>query len=489
MAGAWAQETAAFEDALMHLDRAAERVDVAQPAQRAELLFRLGTAQRNTGRWDEAVVSWEQAIDAYEALDDRESAGRVCEEASYNLGWASRWEEAAAMGRRGIQLLGDQVNTTMARLLAQQGNIIAYAGAPFEDGDQLISRAMAVADKLGDPVVRGHCLFGKAINRTAWMHLAETAEAGLEAAELLRGGNSLWEESAALGFTQIALVLTGRFADARRVEAHLEPLAERLGNIGALLQCRRGRGMADFAESGDVQGLETFGAADLKLVSDAGLPWVNSSYSWLAVARFLAGDWDGAHRYFEKAAAAEPAGALNGLDGGLLFEFLAYAGKGEEALELLDLYGDSNMPSAGRPNTWGQWAAVCCAVEGFFQLGERQRAARCYDVVVGGIRRTRTICVNSADCRLLQRAAAIAATAACRWDDAQQHFEAALQQAADLPHLPEQAHTRRFFAQMLIERDRPGDRVEAGRLAHESADLYRRMGMPKHLAMSETLLP
>jgi len=335
--------------------------------------------------------------------------------------------------------------------------------------------------------VRGHCLFGKAINRTAWMHLAETADAGLEAAELLRGGNSLWEESAALGFTQIALVLTGRFADARRVEAHLEPLAERLGNIGALLQCRRVRGMVDFAESGDVHRLDGFGAADLKFVSDAGLPWVNSSYSWLAVARFLAGDWDGARRHFENAAAAEPAGALRGLDSGLLFEFLAYAGHREEALAMLELDGATDRAIAGRPNTWGQWAVVCCAVEGLFQFGERERAARCYDVIVDGLGRTGTICVNSADCRLFQRSAAIAATAARRWDDAQRHFQAALHQAADLPHVPEQAHTRRFFAQMLLERNRPGDRVQAGGLAGEAADLYRRMDMPRHLAMAEAL--
>ena len=69
------------------------------------------------------------------------------------------------------------------------------------------------------------------------------------------------------------------------------------------------------------------------------------------------------------------------------------------------------------------------------------------------------------------------------WDDAEAHFRTALGQADELPHLPEQAHTRRFFAQMLLERDGSGDRAEAVRMAGQAADLYRQMGMPRHLAM------
>ncbi|MDQ3944070.1 MAG: AAA family ATPase [Actinomycetota bacterium] len=489
MAGQRALETVAFEDALTHLERAAERSELGTPSERAELLFRLGTARRNTGRWDEAVETWKEAVDAYELMGDPEAAGRICQEASYSLGWSSRWEEATAIGQRGIDLLGDEVSATRARLLAQQGNIMAYAGVPFEVGDALITRALALADELGDPAVRGHCLFGKAINRTAWMYLVECAEAGLEAAGLLRAANSLWEESAVLGFTQVALALTGQFAEARRVEAHLEPLAERLGNIGALLQCRRARGMVHFAETGDLDALEAFGRADLKLASDAGLPWVDSSYSWLGLARFLRGDWDGALGHFEQAAACEPPGALNGLDRALLVEFLAYSGDRERVLAMLDEGEDNRMPTPSQRNSWGRWAMLVSAVEGLFVSGERDRAGDYYDLVVECLERTEVVCANSADCRLLERAAGIAAMAGRCWDDAEGHFRTALRQAEELPHRPEAAHTRRFFAQMLLERDGPGDRAEATQLVNEAEALYRRMGMPKHLAMVETLSP
>lgn len=68
------------------------------------------------------------------------------------------------------------------------------------------------------------------------------------------------------------------------------------------------------------------------------------------------------------------------------------------------------------------------------------------------------------------------------------HFRIALRQAEELPHLPEQAHTRRFFAGMLLERDGPGDRAEATRMATEAADLYRHMGMPRHVELAAGLL-
>jgi hypothetical protein len=66
-----------------------------------------------------------------------------------------------------------------------------------------------------------------------------------------------------------------------------------------------------------------------------------------------------------------------------------------------------------------------------------------------------------ADCRLVERAAGIAADAARRFDVAQRHFETALRQAATLPHRPEEAHTRRWYARMLLDRDGPGDRQRA----------------------------
>jgi tetratricopeptide (TPR) repeat protein len=487
MAGRWAQEAAAFEEALSYLEAATERMESATPAERANLLFRLGTARRTNGQWDEAIETWKEAVDAYEAIGDAEAAGHVCAEAAYSLGWASRWDEGAAIAQRGIDLLGDRLSATRARLLAQQGFVMGYAGVPFEVGDALLTQALAIAEELGDPALRGSCLLGKSANRFAWMRRKECAEAGLEAGDLLRAAGSLWEESAVLAFA-VGLVGAGRFGDAHILEAHLEPLAERLGNVPAILQSRRAKhGMVEYAETGDLDALEAFAWRDLKFASENGLPWVSNSHSWLGLAFFLKGDWDKARYHFETAAACEPPGNLNGWDRALLFEFRAYAADRDVALAMFNDTENDRMPVPGQPNGWGPWAMLLCAVEGLYLLDERDWAGRYYELVVECIEGTQTICAGFHDSRLLQRTAGIAAAAARRCDAAVVHFRMAMRQAEELPHVAEQAHTRRFFGQMLLERNGPGDRVEAGRLLAEAADRYRRMGMVRHLAMIESI--
>jgi class 3 adenylate cyclase/tetratricopeptide (TPR) repeat protein len=488
LAGKWALATAAFEEALVHLEQAAQRIDAATPTERADLLSQLGTARRTNGQWVEAIATWKEAVDAYETLGDVEAAGRISADAAYSLGWASRWEEGMAIAQRGIDLLGDRVSATRARLLAMQGFVMGYAGVPFEVGDAFVTQALAIADELGDPALRGSCLLAKSLNRLAWMDRQEVAEAGLEAAKLLKAAGSRWEESAVLGFVGMGLVGAGHFADARKLVAHLEPLAEHLGNVPALLQCGRvEHGMVGYAETGDLDALEAFAWRDLKFAMDNGLPWVSNSHGWLGLDFFCRGDWDRAGQHLETAAELEPPGNLQGWDRSLLFEFRAYAGEREMALAMLDA-GGGPLPAPGQPNGWGRWSMLLAAVEGLYVLGERDRAASYYDLVVECIERTRAICAGFQDSRLAHRAAGIAAMAGRAWDDAEVHFRTALRQAEELPHLPEQAHTRRFFAHMLLERDRPGDRAEATQMAVEAANLYRRMGMPRHLELAASLL-
>ncbi len=311
LAGRWALETAAFEEALTHLEAAASRMDAATPNERADLLSRLGTARRTNGQWSLAIETWKEAVDAYETLGDAEAAGLIAADAAYSLVWASRWEEGVAIAQRGIDLLGDRVSATRARLLAMQGIVMGYGGVPFEVGDALLTQALAIADELGDPAVRGSCLLAKCFNRYAWMHSKECAEAGLEAAELLRAAGSAWEEAAVLGIAAQGLMGLGRFGDARNVRAYLQPLAERVGNVAALMQCPRiEHGMVGYAETGDLDALEAFAWRDLRFATDNGMAWVSNSHGWLGLAFFFKGDWDKARRHLETAAELAPPGRV-----------------------------------------------------------------------------------------------------------------------------------------------------------------------------------
>jgi hypothetical protein len=61
-------------------------------------------------------------------------------------------------------------------------------------------------------------------------------------------------------------------------------------------------------------------------------------------------------------------------------------------------------------------------------------------------------------------------------------------QAEALPHPLEGAETRRFYAQMLLDRAAPDDAERAADLLGGAVDVYRRIGMPRHLEMTEALL-
>jgi tetratricopeptide (TPR) repeat protein len=279
----------------------------------------------------------------------------------------------------------------------------------------------------------------------------------------------------------------GRFDETPTFTAEFLPLAERLGDPGATLQLRRHRGLVDFVTSGDIDRLEAFASADRELTENTGMPWA-SGWSWLGWARFLRGDWDEALALFQEAFRRQPSGTAFDYSTPLLFECLAYRGDKAEALELLD---GRSLPRRGEPETWTN-AARCmlaAAPDGLTILGERDRAARLYPDLVDMFEHTGVICPGYEDARLYERAAGIAAMAGEEWDLAERHFQAALRQAAELPHRIEEAHTRRWYARMLLDRAGPGDRTEAARVAGEAAALYRRMGMPRHQAIVEGLMP
>lgn len=90
--------------------------------------------------------------------------------------------------------------------------------------------------------------------------------------------------------------------------------------------------------------------------------------------------------------------------------------------------------------------------------------------------------------RFTQTIAGMAATAAGQWEAAEDHFQTAMRQAESIPHHLEQAEIRRFHAMMLMDRAAPGDRQEARRLLGEARETYTRIGMPRHIEMTRSLL-
>jgi tetratricopeptide (TPR) repeat protein len=125
------------------------------------------------------------------------------------------------------------------------------------------------------------------------------------------------------------------------------------------------------------------------------------------------------------------------------------------------------------------------AVEGLAVLGEREKAAKLYPLVLEAVDTGAVVLWYRPP---LHAVAGMAAAAGEHWEKAEEHYQTALRQAHEIPFVIEQPEVRRWYARMLIDRDAPGDREKARELLTEAVSMYRRIGMPKHVEMAEVLL-
>jgi class 3 adenylate cyclase/tetratricopeptide (TPR) repeat protein len=484
LAGERALEAAAFEDALRLYDSALSLQPTDDRRGRADLLRKRGLALRSLGRWEEALADWREALAVYEELGDAEAVGRVCHAVALQLTWGARWVQALEISRRGLVALGDRVSADRSRLLGCAGVTLSMAGY-YKAGDEMIAQSVAMAEQLGEQRLLGRVLASKIVHHFAYMEAREAVETGLWAAEVLRLAGDLWHLADALWATQWALLVLGRFDEAARIGEELEPLATRLGHLGALVIAGRGRGVREFMLAADIDRFGGFAKGDLKLARSTAFPWISYSYTFFGLAHFWRGRWQEGIESFEEAVRLEPPGFGAGVDWAYLFLAKAYAGDKDATLAMLDERRDK-LPRASQANTVGAWTMLFGVVEGLAVFGKRGEAAKLYPLVLEAIDTgavVRWLCD-----RLLQTVAGMAAAAGGRWEKAEEHYQIALRQAHELPVVMEQPEVRRWYARMLIERDGPGDREKARHFLTEAIAMYHQIGMPKHEEMAEEML-
>jgi DNA-binding SARP family transcriptional activator len=484
LAGNQSLVSTAFEDALRQLHRAESLAEHVDRRALAALLLDLGMAERGLGRFEAAVATWGRCIDIYEALGDTAAIGQVSV-AAWSMVAGGLWTKAHDLAERALSAMGDSAGVERARLLAISGFAVGGAGR-YDEGMGRITRALEMAEELGDAVSGGYALTWKAGIHHVHMENRQAVECGLRGLEALREAGEGRHLTQILGVVAFSAPSVGRFADARRLAAEGRPQAERLGDHGALMLFGRGLVLADWFETGDIEVLEAFAHRDMQLCQDAGLAWLSWSWSWLSVAAFLRGDWDAALLHAEKAESLAPEGVINGAEWALRLECSAHVGLRRQVLTMWEARRDQ-LPRPGQASGWGSWAILMGGVEAFVALGELDVAAELYPLVRWCSERTGNFTHMQPDGRLLERVAGMAAAAGGQRDIAEAHFRTALQQAEQMPHRAEQAHTRRWYAAMLLGRGLPGDRDRAGRLLAEAEDLYRAMGMPKHTEIVRAL--
>jgi tetratricopeptide (TPR) repeat protein len=483
-AGSAALEASAFEEARANFESALSRLDQQDSNRRAELLYRLGVAQRGVGRWEEAYGFWDQALGIFTALKDQDGACRTYLQLANGAGWSSKRREVFAKAERFLAE-ASIVSSHRAFLLA----LLALGKFDEDETDpaaEAFTTALALAEELPDSVTKGAILASRSNFNFSCLRLREALDDSIKSAELINAAGP-WTRAEQLLWYAATLLHLGRAQEANKVAQELERLATRIGHIPALSLARRTSAWVEFWKEPNLDQLEDevrrhfdaqFGGAEPFFVSIL-------SPEELSTVKFLRGSWDEAIRCAETAWSPESLRHVQSMNVAVRFRAKAYSGDREGALKLLeDPHG--MVARVGKTNSYGSWTLSMATIEGLYVLGEGQKIAMLYPLALGLID-TGTICVLIVS-RFPQTIAGIAAAAAHNWEAAEGHFQIAMRQAESFPNVLEQADIRRFHAMMLIVRAAQGDRERARTLLNDALQSYQHIRMPGHVGLTRALL-
>jgi class 3 adenylate cyclase/tetratricopeptide (TPR) repeat protein len=483
IAGERAFNAAAFDDAVGDFEKALSLMPNNGQLGRAQLLERLAMALRSVGRWEDALGTMNDALDRYQTLGQIDAIGRLGWAMVYQLVWTARFVEAVQVGRRTLTALGNTVSADKARLLSALAFAISLSG-DYAAATATFDQARALAEQVGNDRALADVLHMQTIHNFAYGELAEGIRVGLLAAELFEREGALWDLCSVRAFVIYQDGALGGRQQSSSLADKTLGIAERLGHYGAAFMVLLDR-IRTAAMLGDLPQVEALGPQIVDIGERGGLPWRYFGHLHLGLAAHRRGNADRAEAELRKALELEPPGAFAGQSAAALAQHLASDGRIHDVMELFKS-AQSNLPSLNRVNGVGSWTCMLNFVEALYLCGMHQEAAALAPLVERALELLdRTYFTY--DGRLVETRAALAATAARRWDEAERHFGIAREVAAQISNRVELADICRLHARMLLDRGGTGDRERAAEMLQEALSAYRTFGMPDYAAEAERL--
>ena len=477
-AGQQALTAAAFEEAVRHFTNALSCEPLTPPT-RAGLLCDRATALRSVAQADDAIVDWQDALTIYEELEDATGLGQVAWDLSYLLTWQNRLEDARTALERAIRLVPDD-GTPRAQVLARLGSCQIFLGNAA-GGVKLLLEAGAIAKTLGDQRLLGQVLTIQGTMLTQITRVDTALEVLPEAVRALRSTDDPWTLALALGVTGFGLMTAGRVREALPLSSEAERLASAVGYDGAAATASANLCEIEMTR-GNLAAAETLMRQATDVFQRAGALSANAQVM-LSVINHGRGAEDEARVLADTAVSLPVAEWAREFSRGWRRLLRAHDGDSgwldEHRSDQTRLFAEDRIPFMG------DIGAACFSTEALALVGARQDAHRLYRPVLTA-RNQGMVCTPMVG--LTEAALGIAAACGADWDTAVTHFEAALQQATDMPHRIAEPEVRRWYAWMLLDRGAPGDRDKARTLLGEAIEMYRSIGMPKHKRMADDML-
>ncbi len=477
-AGERATALLAYEDAAGHYQtalQALEARDKPHETQRCELLLALGEAENRAGDRDDAREAFQEAADLARRLDNSERLARAAlgfggEAFVVEMGRVD--EPLVALLEEALTALGQEDSDLHARVLARLANELYFSEA-VERRVSLSREAVEIARRIGDPTALVHALRAKTLFR--WepgivdTNLADTAE-------MLRLADQVGDRAIALDGHQWRiyglLVLGDIDAVDAEIEAHAR-LAEELRQpfylwFAALFRAMRSLLDGRF-EEGERLATQALAIGQRAQEGPNAAMWFGAQLNAVRQAQGRLGELEAGTKSFVGQYPAVPAWRC------ALANLYSQLGREAEARKEFERLAESDFDDLPQDGNWLIGISLLCGVCAF--LGDTRRAAILYDLLLPFAGQNVVIglavsCVGSASLYL-----GIVAGTMCRWEEAEEHFEDALDSNARLGARPSVAQTQRVYAGMLLARDKPGDREKALELLTQALDTAQELGM------------
>lgn len=149
-------------------------------------------------------------------------------------------------------------------------------------------------------------------------------------------------------------------------------------------------------------------------------------------------------------------------------------GREDQARATFEGLATAGFADFPRDSEWLFCLCVLSEVAG--HLGDRDRAAILYRQLLPHARMN-AVLAGETGIGSVARYLGIVAKTMGHWDEAERHFEDALEMNASMGARPWVARTQRDYADMLLARDAPGDRERARRLLSDAEETYAELGM------------
>jgi class 3 adenylate cyclase len=474
-AGEHATALVAYEEAAGHYERALQAMDLMDSAdeiQRCDLLVALGEAQARAGDTLKAQRTFRRAADLAKRLDEPKRLAQAA------LWYGGVGITAGVVNKTLIGLLEDALRmlpmadgALRARVLARLA-VELYWSEKRQQGVALGQEALAMARRVGDPVALVDSLTARHIALWRPEEVEELLAGGDEILRLAEAADDVdrmflghaWRVHAFLtlgdmdGVEREVTLTAGLARDLR------QPICQWLVlNWNAMLALLRGR-----FEEAERLALEAFEIGQRVEPTDAPQAYAVQMLILRREQGRLA-ELQEAVKTFGRKYPALPAWRC-----GLAYLHV-HCGQQAQAREEFEKLAAGDFADLPKDIFWP--VAISMLAEVSVELRDEERGRVLYELLRPYARRnvvtgTGVVCSGSAS-RTLGRLAALMH----QWDEAERHFEDALEMHVRMGARPFLAHTQAEYAEMLVQRDRPGDRQKALRLLAEALLIAQEVGM------------